>query len=92
MEIPLLKGRLFTEQDTRTQPRVVVVDDAWRSSCGRTRTPSASASAPGGIDATATAPWLTVVGVVGRVKQYTLDGESRIAMYFPHTQVIGAGA
>jgi hypothetical protein len=27
MEIPLLRGRLFTEQDTRATPRVVVVDD-----------------------------------------------------------------
>ena len=41
----------------------------------------------GGMDADANAPWLTVVGVVGRVKQYALDErDSRIAMYHPHTQ------
>ena len=33
------------------------------------------------------APWLTVVGVVRRIKQYTLDEtDSRIAMYHPHAQ------
>jgi ABC-type antimicrobial peptide transport system permease subunit len=35
---------------------------------------------------TSTTPWITVVGVAGRVKQYTLDSDSRIAMYLPHTQ------
>src|SRR5262249_40925324 len=39
----------------------------------------------GGIDDTKT-PWITVVGVIGRVKQYTLDSDSRIALYLPHTQ------
>ena len=29
---------------------------------------------------------MTVVGVVGRVKQYALDADSRIALYLPHTQ------
>jgi predicted lysophospholipase L1 biosynthesis ABC-type transport system permease subunit len=40
------------------------------------------------MDASDDAPWLTVVGVAGRIKQYTLDErDSRIAMYHPHTQV-----
>ena len=31
-------------------------------------------------------PWETVIGIVGRVKQYTLDSDSRIAFYLPQTQ------
>src|SRR5207245_6958440 len=31
-------------------------------------------------------PWQTVVGVVGRVKQDSLESNPRIAFYLPHTQ------
>jgi ABC-type antimicrobial peptide transport system permease subunit len=31
-------------------------------------------------------PWLTIVGVVGRVKQESLDSDPRIAFYLPQTQ------
>ena len=37
-------------------------------------------------DARSTSPWETIVGVVGQVKQYALDADSRIALYRPITQ------
>jgi predicted permease len=91
MEIPLLKGRLFSEQDTRTQPRVVVIDDVMAQQLWPNDAAVGKRIRLSGIDGTTTPPWMTVVGIVGRVKQYTLDGESRIAMYFPQTQVVGRG-
>ena len=36
----------------------------------------------GGINDAATRPWITIVGVVGRVKQYTLDADSRSRSIF----------
>jgi putative ABC transport system permease protein len=89
MEIPLLKGRLFTGQDTRTHPRVVIIDEFMAQQLWPNEDPLGKRIRSGGIDANTTAPWLTIVGIVGRVKQYTLDSDSRIAMYLPHTQVTG---
>ena len=87
MQIPLLKGRLFTEQDTRDTPRVVVIDDHMAEVLWPGEDPLGKRMRRGGMDASDSAPWLTVVGVVGRIKQYTLDErDSRIAMYHPHTQ------
>jgi len=83
MEIPLRRGRFFTEHDTRDSARVAIVDEymaqqLWpnEDAVGRRLRTGTNADAP----------WLTVVGVVGRVKQYTLDVDSRIAMYFAHPQ------
>ena len=87
MQIPLLRGRLFTEQDTRATPRAVVIDDHMARVLWPNEDPLGKRLRRGGMDADESAPWLTVVGVVGRIKQYTLDErDSRIAMYHPHAQ------
>jgi predicted permease len=84
LEIPLVKGRLFTEHDTRDTPRVTIVDERMAEDLWPGEDPIGKRVRTGGL--TSTTPWITVVGVAGRVKQYTLDADSRIAMYLPHTQ------
>ena len=81
MNIPLLKGRLFSEQDTRATPRVVVVDEHMASQLWPGSDPIGKRIRTGGFDAAPDTPWMTVVGVVGRVKQDALDADSRMAYY-----------
>jgi predicted permease len=84
MEIPLIAGRPFTEHDTRDTPRVTIVDARMAEDLWPGEDPIGQRVRTGGL--TSTTPWITVIGVAGRVKQYTLDSDSRIAMYLPHTQ------
>ena len=56
MEIPLLQGRLFTEQDTRTQPRVVIIDELMAQQLWPGEEPLGKRIRTGGIDASATRP------------------------------------
>ena len=86
MGIPLVRGRLFNDADTAEAQRVVVVDEFMAQELW----PGADAVGKrirfG--DLKSTAPWQTVVGVVGRVKHYGLDTSGRIAVYMPHTQAV----
>jgi predicted permease len=84
MGIPLIRGRAFTEQDTPTQPRVVIVDQFMADELWPGQDPIGKRLRTGGLDSQS--PWRDVVGVVGRVKQYGLETDGRMAMYFPHTQ------
>jgi predicted permease len=89
MNIPLRAGRFFDERDSLETQRVVIVDERmanqfWPAEKGeeavgkRIRT--------GGFDVTPDTPWMTIVGVVGAVKQDALDADSRIAYYRFHGQ------
>ncbi|HEX6975542.1 MAG TPA: ABC transporter permease, partial [Vicinamibacterales bacterium] len=87
MEIPLVAGRFFTAQDTRAVQRVVIVDEHMAQQLWPGEDALGKRIRTGGMDANPNAPWMTVVGVVGRIKQDALDTESRMAVYFPHQQV-----
>src|SRR5262245_22496183 len=81
MGIPLLKGRLFNELDTRTSPRVVLIDEHMANQLWPGEDPLGKRIRTGGFDVTPDTPWMTVIGVVGRVKQDALDSDPRMAYY-----------
>jgi len=87
MEIPLREGRFFNENDTADKPRVAIIDDYMAQQLWPNQDPIGKRLHIGGINET-DSPWIMVVGVVGRIKQYTLDSDSRIAYYLPQTQYV----
>ncbi len=85
MQIPLLRGRLFTENDNPTSPKVAIIDDYMAAQFWPGQDPLGKRIHLGALSDN-DAPVVSVVGVVGRVKQYTLDSDPRIALYVPHLQ------
>ena len=75
MEIPLSAGRFFSEHDTPDMPPVAIIDEKF-----------AKRFWPNG-DAVGKHLWfevkkpITIVGVVGAVKQYGLETDGKIVMY-----------
>jgi predicted permease len=84
MQIPLIRGRLFTAADTPDQPRAVIIDERMARDLFPGIDPIGRRLKFG--DAASTSPWETIVGIVGDVKQYALDADARIALYRPLTQ------
>ncbi len=84
MGIPLRRGRFFNEQDDTTKPIVVIVDEYMAAQLWPGQDPVGKRIHI--VELQSKDPWQTVVGVVGRVKQDSLDSDPRIAFYLPHTQ------
>jgi predicted permease len=80
MKIPLRLGRFFNEDDTAEKQQVAIIDEKF-----------AQRFWPNG-DAVGKHVWfnpkkpMTIVGVVGVVKQYGLEVDGKIATYFPFEQ------
>jgi predicted permease len=84
MKIPLISGRFFTEQDKADSMEVAIIDEKMARQYWPDSDPIGKRLKWG--DADSDAPWQTIVGVVGNVKQYALDTDSRVAFYSPHQQ------
>lgn len=67
MKIPLKRGRLFQSSDRPNTPRVAVISDSCARQYFPNREPLGEQIQLGGRDDTR--PWITIVGVVGDVRQ-----------------------
>ena len=85
MQIPLHRGRFFTDRDTAASPLVAVIDDVLAKSVFPGQDPVGRK-----ISLTALGP-VEIVGVVGHVKQWGLDSDDtnniRSQLYFPFLQI-----
>ena len=80
MQIPLVAGRYFSQHDTPDMPQTTVIDKKFAQRFWPNN------------DAIGKHLWfdpkkpITIVGVVGVVKQYGLETDGKIATYFPQQQ------
>lgn len=86
MAIPLIKGRLFDEHDTKDSAQVIVIDEHMARNYWPNANPIGGRIKFGSGEKN---PWMTIVGVVGSVKQYDLENEARVTFYVPASQGLG---
>jgi putative ABC transport system permease protein len=82
--IPLLKGRPLSAQDNAQAPAVVLINQAMARRYWGGEDPVGKRFKIGAR--AANTPWLTVVGVVGDIRQAGLDNASLPELYLPFTQ------
>jgi predicted permease len=80
LRIPLAAGRRFTRTDTRDAAPVALVSRTMARYWGRRSPLGTRLSVDGGET------WITVIGVVGDVRQYGLEREALAQVYLPLSQ------
>jgi putative ABC transport system permease protein len=84
MSIPLLRGRSFSEQDRRESTPVVVINEALARTFWHEADPLGRRLKFG--DLGDNTPWLTVIGIVGNVRGFTIEQAIEPEAYTPFTQ------
>ncbi|HMV82599.1 MAG TPA: ABC transporter permease [Blastocatellia bacterium] len=80
MDIPVLQGRAFNESDGADAPRVAIVNQAFVQRFLPGENPLGRRLSGGN-------EWVTVVGVVGDIRQSGLDQETAPHVYAPYLQL-----
>jgi putative ABC transport system permease protein len=81
MEIPLLKGRFFNDEDSAAAPRVAILSESLARQLFKEHDPLGQRFSIG-----PDAPGYTVVGVVADTKNSTLDQEPLPEIFTPYVQ------
>ncbi len=79
--IPLTSGRDFTHSDSTTGPGVVIINEETAKRYWPGANPIGQRIRIG-----ASAPWLTIVGIVANVRHFGLDNAARREIYRPYSQ------
>jgi predicted permease len=85
MGIPLRRGRSIERTDGSESPRVAVVNETMARQYWPGRDAVGRRFKIGDPDSQV--PWITIVGVVGDVRQMGLDAPAKAEMYLPYSQV-----
>ncbi len=83
MGVPLIRGRYFTDEDTEKSPPVLIVSESLAKRYFPNQDPIGKRLRWG---RETTGGWMTIVGVVGDVKQGALEEETALHTYQPHQQ------
>src|SRR6266699_1842618 len=84
LEIPLIKGRLFTDADKADAPPVIIVNQAFAKKFWPKQDAVGKRIVMGGMSEHPN--WITIVGVVGDLRHFGLDIDPKPEMYVPFPQ------
>jgi hypothetical protein len=85
MTIPLLKGRFFSDRDNADSEQVAIIDQKFAERFWQRENPIGKH-----LFFDLKKPF-TITGVIGSVKQYGLDMDSKIVVYFAHVEMPSGG-
>jgi putative ABC transport system permease protein len=85
MGVRVREGRVFTDHDTAEVAPVAVVDETFARAHYAGESALGKRLRFGALD-DKDAKWLEIVGVVGHVKNYGVDEDSRVEVYLPYYQ------